>query len=61
MPVAMPALSASCNQDCTCLPRLALQSLRSPADTPMAPICDLMPVATAVMVPAESGVCASVL
>ena len=61
MPVAMPALSASCSQVSRCLPRLPAQSSRSPAETPMAPMWVFTPVVTAVMVPAESGVCESVL
>ena len=61
MPVAMPALSASCSQVRRCLPRLSAQSRRSPADTPIAPMWVFTPVVIAVMVPAESGVCESML
>jgi hypothetical protein len=61
MPVAMPALSASCSQVNSPLSRLSLQSLRIPALTPMAPMWVFTPVVMAVMVPAESGVCESVL
>src|SRR5690606_38143891 len=49
------------NHDSTCLPKLSAQSCRSPADTPIAPMGAFAPVALAVRVPAESGVCASVL
>lgn len=61
MPVAMCALSASCSQVSRPLLRLSAQSLRVPALTPMAPMWVFTPVVMAVMVPAESGVCESVL
>jgi hypothetical protein len=61
MPVDMPADAARRSQDSTSRPRLSAQSERTPADTPIAPMCDFTPVAIAVMVPAESGVCESVL
>ncbi|MNU09798.1 hypothetical protein D3C72_2565760 [compost metagenome] len=61
IPVAMSALSASCSQVSKPLLRLSVQLLRLPALTPMAPMCDFTPVVMAVMVPAESGVCESVL
>ncbi|MCY1457118.1 hypothetical protein D9M71_743790 [compost metagenome] len=60
-PVAMPALSASCSQVSSPLFRLSAQSLRVPALTPIAPMWVFTPVVIAVMVPAESGVCESVL
>ncbi len=61
MPVASPALSASCSQVSRPLFKLSAQSPRVPALTPMAPMCDFTPVMIAVIVPAESGVCESVL
>lgn len=61
MPVAMPALSASCSQLSRPLFKLSAQSLRLPLLTPIAPMCDFTPVVMEVMVPAESGVCESVL
>ena len=60
-PVARPALSASCSQVSRPLDRLSAQSVRLPALTPIAPMWVFTPVVMAVMVPAESGVCESVL
>ena len=60
-PVARPALSASVSQLSRSLLPSGVHSPLRPADTPMAPMCDFTPVAIAVMVPAESGVCESVL
>ena len=61
-PVAMPSRAASCHSDSSGLRRLAAQSPRAASwPTESMPMRVFTPVAMAVMVPAESGVWASVL
>ena len=62
MPVAMPALSASSSQVRFALRRLPVQSLlREAGPTAIEPMKVFTPVVIALIVPAESGVCESVL
>src|SRR3546814_15446999 len=61
MPVPMPASAASASQLCRRWSSDCAQSLWRPALTPLAPTWVFTPVALAVMVPAECGVCASVV
>ncbi len=61
-PVALPAISASSNEVTSSLPVTVAQSPRSmSSSTPITPTSVLTPDTIAVIVPAESGVCASTL
>ena len=62
MPVDLPAISASSSAVTSSLPATVLQSPRSmSSSTPITPTSVLIPLIIAVIVPAESGVCASTL
>ena len=62
IPVDLPAISASSNAVTSSLPATVLHSPRSiSSSTPITPTSVFTPLIMAVMVPAESGVCASTL